>query len=304
MMHSKVDFNLFAVLLAIHEHGSITATAKHLCVTQPAVSHALSRLRDKFSDPLFIRRDKRMHPTPLCRAIIPKVELAITSLQDTLNNSATFDIQLYPKTFFVGCRDILEALFFPNLMTSIEKDTDRVCVESQQVNHSDVSTKLVNGALDLVIDTLFPVGQQIKNTLLGHDKFVLVCREFHPILGKVSMPQYLKYRHVVASLKHSEVSIVDMALTRNQMSRNIALHCESFYAALRVVANSDYLMTVPFCYAHSLADVMPIKIIELPFGVPELPVYMYWSDALDKDPLNIWLREHAYTVGKSLLNQR
>lgn len=45
-MHGKIDFNLFVVLRAVYEHGSITRAANALHITQPAVSHALSRLRE------------------------------------------------------------------------------------------------------------------------------------------------------------------------------------------------------------------------------------------------------------------
>ena len=54
-MHGKLDLNLFVVLRAVYDHGSITKAANALHITQPAVSHALGRLRDKFDDPLFIR---------------------------------------------------------------------------------------------------------------------------------------------------------------------------------------------------------------------------------------------------------
>ena len=59
-MHSKFDLNLFVVLTAIYREGSITAAAQHLNLTQPAVSHALSRLREMLNDPLFERHGRRM----------------------------------------------------------------------------------------------------------------------------------------------------------------------------------------------------------------------------------------------------
>lgn len=62
-MHSKFDLNLFNVLVAIYEQGSITAAANQLCLTQPAVSHALGRLRELLDDPLFERQGRRMVPT-------------------------------------------------------------------------------------------------------------------------------------------------------------------------------------------------------------------------------------------------
>ena len=46
-MHiSRVDLNLFVVFDAIYTEGGITAAARTLNLTQPAVSHALGRLRE------------------------------------------------------------------------------------------------------------------------------------------------------------------------------------------------------------------------------------------------------------------
>jgi DNA-binding transcriptional LysR family regulator len=39
------------VLVAIHEHGSVTAAAQHLGMSQPAVSTALAKLRHQYGDP-------------------------------------------------------------------------------------------------------------------------------------------------------------------------------------------------------------------------------------------------------------
>ena len=59
-MHGKLDLNLFVVLRAVYDHGSITKAANALHITQPAVSHALGRLREKFDDPLFIRHGRQV----------------------------------------------------------------------------------------------------------------------------------------------------------------------------------------------------------------------------------------------------
>ena len=55
MKISTFDLNLFVILNAIYTEGSLTKAAEVVGITQPAVSNALSRLREKFDDDLFIR---------------------------------------------------------------------------------------------------------------------------------------------------------------------------------------------------------------------------------------------------------
>ena len=64
---SKIDLNLFTVFDAIYREGGITSASKRLHLSQPAVSHALARLRELLNDPLFERHGNEMIPTPRAR---------------------------------------------------------------------------------------------------------------------------------------------------------------------------------------------------------------------------------------------
>ena len=63
MKISTFDLNLFVVLNAIYTEGSLTKAAEVVGITQPAVSNALARLREKFDDELFVRTGSGMVPT-------------------------------------------------------------------------------------------------------------------------------------------------------------------------------------------------------------------------------------------------
>jgi DNA-binding transcriptional LysR family regulator len=80
---SKVDLNLFIVLEAIYAEGSITRASLKMNLTQPAISHALNRLRQLFDDPLFGAGGHVMTPTPLARSIIEPVQCLCVALQTT-----------------------------------------------------------------------------------------------------------------------------------------------------------------------------------------------------------------------------
>ena len=54
MKISDFDLNLFVILNAIYTEGSLTKAAEVVGITQPAVSNALARLRDRFDDELFV----------------------------------------------------------------------------------------------------------------------------------------------------------------------------------------------------------------------------------------------------------
>ena len=58
-----LDLNLLKALDALIDEGSVTRAAQRLSLTQPAVSGMLTRLREYFDDPLFVRAQRGMVPT-------------------------------------------------------------------------------------------------------------------------------------------------------------------------------------------------------------------------------------------------
>lgn len=55
----RFDPNLLGVFDAIYEHGGVSGAARHLNLSQPAISYSLARLRDGFGDRLFVREGSR-----------------------------------------------------------------------------------------------------------------------------------------------------------------------------------------------------------------------------------------------------
>ena len=67
---NNIDLNLFIAFDVIYTEGNLTKAGKVLGITQPAVSNALSRLRETFDDDLFVRNSGGMTPTPLAQNIV------------------------------------------------------------------------------------------------------------------------------------------------------------------------------------------------------------------------------------------
>ena len=91
MKISSFDLNLFVILNAIYTEGSLTKAAEVVGITKPAVSNALSRLREKFNDDLFVRTGSGMIPTQKTENIITDVQNALTLIQQSVNEPDTFD---------------------------------------------------------------------------------------------------------------------------------------------------------------------------------------------------------------------
>ncbi|WP_440877114.1 LysR family transcriptional regulator [Thalassotalea sp. PLHSN55] len=302
MLHGKIDLNLFLVLKTVYQEGTITAAAAKLHLTQPAVSHALARLREKFDDPLFIRHGRKMVPSAFCQKIMPQVIDAVAILESTLSDNKAFDISQHQREIKFGFRDILESIFFPSLVTDLITNTPNITINSRQVTKVEMEKALTQQELDIVIDVLMPTNDDINHTLICNERFSLICRENHPILEDLTLENYAKASHALVALKDSKIDLVDMALAKHGVSRNYALQCEHYFAATSVISRCDMLLTMPNAYANLLKDKMPVCVAELPFEVPHLPVHMYWHKQAEHDPLNGWMREKLLKIADELLN--
>jgi len=301
MLHSKIDLNLFLVLRTVYQEGTITAAANKLHLTQPAVSHALSRLREKFDDVLFIRHGRKMVPSALCQNIMPQVIVSLTALESTLLDNQVFDVTEYKREMKFGFRDILESIFFPTLVTDLLTNTPNITINSRQVSRVEMEKALEQQELDIVIDVLTPTSNDINSTLICNESFSLICRKDHPILNDLTLDNYVQASHALVALKDSRVDLVDMALAKHGATRNIVLQCEHYFAATSVISRCDMLLTMPNAYANLLKDKMPVEVVPLPFDVPVLPVHMYWHKQAEHDPVNGWMRNKLLAIAKELL---
>lgn len=303
MLHSKIDLNLFLVLKTVYQEGTITAAAKALHLTQPAVSHALSRLRDRFDDELYIRHGRKMVPSAFCQKIMPKVIASLSALESTITDDKAFNVDHHNREIKLGFRDILESIFFPTLVNDLITNTPNITINSRQVSRVEMEKSLEQQELDIVIDVLTPTGDNINSTLICNENFSLICREEHPILNDLTLENYANATHALVALKDSPVDSVDMALAKQGVSRKVALKCEHYFAATSVISRCDMLLTMPSAYANLLKDKMPVKVVPLPFEVPVLPVYMYWHKQAEHDPLNGWMREKLLKIAEKLLSR-
>ena len=87
---------------AIYTEGSLTKAAEVVGITQPAVSNALSRLREKFNDDLFVRTGSGMVPTHKTENIINDIQNALSLMQKSVNEPDEFDPLTSERTFRIS----------------------------------------------------------------------------------------------------------------------------------------------------------------------------------------------------------
>jgi DNA-binding transcriptional LysR family regulator len=298
-MHvSRVDLNLFVVLEAICTEGSITRAATRLNLSQPAVSHALGRLRELYADPLFVRVGNGMQPTPFTKRLMAPVREALGQLQSTLQPAGIFDPAGAGHQFSVSLPDVVEGWLLPAVMAVLEKEAPGVQLVSTRVRRREMEKELASGRLDLAFDVPLPVAPAVRHRALSEDRFVVAMRKGHPLLEQPwSVDTYLAARHVVVSSRRSGLSLEDAELARRSYRRTIALRCTGYHAACSAIAATDLLLTAPGAWLERVKPV-GLALRPVPFPLSGMALHLYWHESTDQDPAGLWLR----TVFASLMS--
>jgi len=288
---NRIDLNLFAVLDAIYTEGGVTRAADRLHLTQPAISHALARLRQMFDDPLFERRGHQLVPTPLTRTIIEPIRRSLRVLEFTLHESAHFDPSQTEKRFIVGLRDILESSVLPQLMQRVGETAPGIEIASIRVDRQVMEARLATGNLDLAMDIRLPVSDEIHSHRVEAGRLAVVARRGHPhVNGNLDLETYLAQQHVMVSSRQRGPGVEDLALIGLGLQRRVRLRCQHYFAACRVVSGTDLILTMPERYARVLNATFDNQLLALPIPGVTMDLYLYWHASAEEDPANRWLR--------------
>jgi DNA-binding transcriptional LysR family regulator len=292
----QVDLNLFVVLEAIYRERNITRAGHQLNLTQPAISHALKRLRDLLRDPLFVRQGPHMVPTPFTRNMIDEVRQALQLLEVNLHESRSFVPEHARRSFHLSLWEYMEALILPSLVQRLLFTAPGMTISASRVKRRDLEAELARGAVDLAVEIPMTMSDRIRGKALLREPFVVMARKGHPaIKGKLDLDTYLAQHHVQVSSRRHGPSLVDIELSRRGLRREVSLRIQHNCAASMVVNTTDMLLTLPERQARLLNLGSRNHVYPFPLSEPCLEAHLYWHESVENDPANRWLRDQIET---------
>jgi len=286
---SDKDLNLFVVFDVIYTERNLTKSGEVLGITQPAVSNALSRLRENFNDELFVRTSKGMVPTPVAENMVNDIRQALDLIRNSISESESFNPKTANATFRISIGDTSEYRLLPQLIKNISNSAPGVDVESYLTPRTETPKELAAGNIDFAIDPPIHSDPNLRNKKIYQDDYVLVVNKKHPIAKKkkISLEDYLNLSHIHISKRASGLGHVDTTLNRLGLTRRIALRAQHFLVAPYIIDQSNLAMTT----IKSFSRGRELKVFQLPFKINPLVLHLYWHVNKDMDPANKWMRE-------------
>jgi DNA-binding transcriptional LysR family regulator len=288
------DLNLLPVLVAIHEHGSVTAAAERLGASQPAVSTALSKLRQKYGDPLFHRSGHGMKATPRMRALIQPLREALARMDDTFAAEPVFNPATTQRTFTFAMSDLGEMVFMPKILKRLRQLAPRASVRSVAPSAAQIERGLETGEIDVAVG-YFPDlrDKSFLEKHLFYHHFVCLLRAGHPVsAATLSMQQFLGLEHAVVYGVGRTNEIFERYLRAKKIHRRVVLETPHFLSIPSIISRSDLVVTVPHAVGTFVKDVhMNIRVAQPPMRTPKIDLKLHWHRNFQRDPKGRWLRE-------------
>jgi DNA-binding transcriptional LysR family regulator len=296
-----LDLNLLVVFDAVAQERNATRAGTKLNMTQPAISHALARLRSALRDELFVRTPDGMEPTPYAARLVGPVRAALESLHTALDGAAPFDPETAERGFTLAMDNRAAVVLAAPLAAAVGAQAPRVHLDLSPSGTLNLPERLDRGELDLALGGLAAPAERFSDLRLFDSGFAAVVRRGHPaaINGTISMSDLGAYPHLILSSTGEETDFVDAALARHKLARHVTLRVP-LLAAAATLAQSEMVAILSERTARAFSSSAPLEVLALPFVSPRQVTAMLWHRRVDNVPAHLWLRTLVLRVARGV----
>ncbi|WP_186391465.1 MULTISPECIES: LysR family transcriptional regulator [unclassified Pannonibacter] len=297
----SVDFNLLKVLYALALKGNMTEAGAFIGLSQPAVSHALKRLRAITGDDLFVRTPAGFVMTRFCADIFPSVRRIIEDTEAVMFSRRKFDPEHSAKTFRIGMNDYFSVVLMPLLLERLQAQSRKSVVEVIHMPRTVLSNRrsyltlvqnyLDEGTIDVAVMTADNLPSQYRCAPLFTESRVCIMSAGNPAAASpLSLDALLDLGHVKVTSSPDRRGWVDERLDAIGRQRRIVAVVPHFSAAVAVVSRSDLVAIMPESVARLFEKSHNLLLFDSPFGDEKQSTSMIWLAENERDPASQWLR--------------
>ena len=276
-------------------HRNVTRAAREINISQPALSHALTRLREFYEDPLFHHVKGLMQPTTRALEINVPISKALEQIAGTFQS--TFDPASLRRSFRIGLVDYPAAFLLPALILRLCNNSPGVQLIADHMSCETAERLLGTLDLDFAIGVMPIMNSSYVRETNTIDRFVVIARQRHPDIRKrLTFAKYAKLDHVRIPL----YGAIDARLNELGVSRNFSVEAENVWNVPFLVARSNLLATVPEAFASIFGKFCRLQILQPPFKIDPYKIDLVWHQTARGDRAHAWLCRTIQTTANDI----
>jgi DNA-binding transcriptional LysR family regulator len=298
----RVDLNLLVAFAALLDECHVGRAAARLFIGQPAMSHALARLRELFGDDLFVRTGRRMEPTPLAQQLAPRVRAWLDEGAGLLLGEQPFNPAKAEGEVRVSIPDGLEALLLPPLVAELRAEAPQVRLRAQLLEVDQLTAALDADEVDLAVAA---VDVDLRD---WHQRVSLMTSGFHCLYAReqlslpspVGLAQLAELDHLVSSHRGAAGSVVDQAFAAQGLARRVVVASASMIAVAQILKRAPLVSIQPALYA-GLHDFSGLVVEPLATEPPlRVSVDLLWHRRSERQPLLAYVRARIVALAAAI----
>jgi len=240
-------------VVAIAEHGSLRAAARHLGVAQPTLTRALSELERDLGAPLFDRRSRGMVPTELGQHFVRR---SVAILNDVRRAREEFE-QLRGQAvgnITVGLSIAAHLSLLPGALRPFRKRYPDVRLHIVEGFYPTLEADLLDGGIDFYIgpDPGAPLPAVLRKETLLSGRRAVLCRHRHPLAKARSLAELTQAEWITTSITSRAEDEIGSLFKRYRLPEpRLALRSQSALTLITCLANTDLLTMAPTQWTKS-----------------------------------------------------
>jgi DNA-binding transcriptional LysR family regulator len=284
-----LDLNLLRTLDALLDERNVTRAAERLGVTQPAVSGMLTRLRESFDDPLFVRTQRGIVPTLRATELARPIKQIINDVE-TLLQPSTFDPATAEFTMSIAATDYaLQAVVVP-FLAKLRVQAPGIRVAVRPIEGARIQTQFENGDVDLALMTPDSALPDLHARRLFDETYVCAMRAGHPDAANdiIALDRFCAVDHALVSYSGERFwGVTDDALAMVGQTRRVVLTVTGFLVLAEVLRTTDLMAVVP---RRLVADASGLVMRAPPVDVPSFTKIATWHERTHRNSGHRWAR--------------
>ncbi len=287
------DLNLLKAFDALYAERHVTRAGQRIGLSQPAMSGALTRLREVLDDELFVRSSTGMQPTPRADDLAGPIAAALRLMQTVLLDDG-FDPGTADHVVTIAMTDYAAFVLLPTLLAKLAIEAPRLEVRVRGIFGKDEVVDLLDsGEASLALSVPVHASARILTRLLLREGFVCIARPGHPAFAnEADVAAFAAAPHLLVSPEGDRAGLVDRKLAALGLARRVVLSLPQFLVAPFVVADTDLIATLAARVARRFAAAnLGIVVHEPPVALPDWPLAMMWHRRVNDHPATVWLRD-------------
>ncbi|HBF06740.1 MAG TPA: transcriptional regulator [Gammaproteobacteria bacterium] len=294
---NTLDLNLLKVFDAIMDERHISRAAERLCVTQPAVSGMVKRLRQHLDDELFIRTRNGVIPTQRAEELALPIKNLLQQLNIIFNNQS-FDPLTAQQQFTFAATDYTQQVILEPFLLKLRQIAPQIKCAVLNLSADQTRLEMSKGNIDFAFMTPEDAPAFAVSKALFKEEYVFAISKSHRLSqqSSISVKEFCEQPQGIVSYDGGSFRTqTDEVLMQLGFKRDVSMSMPSFSSLINLIKKSDITAIIPKKIAEINLD---LKTFDLPFEISGFTKLLVWHERTQLSIAHEWIREQIFASCK------